>query len=87
MTFRKPCIRCLLRDLPDAEALRASLRELIDQIPESERAPAESVSRRLEACRACPYLSRGTCALCGCYVEHRAERLPAVCPDVPSRWA
>ena len=86
MIFRKPCVRCLLRDLPDGEALRASVRELIDLIPEGERAPAESVRQRLNACRACPNLSMGTCALCGCYVEHRAERLRAFCPDVPSRW-
>ncbi len=87
MNAGKPCVRCLLREMPDAAALAASLRELIALIPEEERAPAPLAEARLAACRACPHLRRGTCVLCGCYVEHRAERKGAACPDVPDRWA
>ena len=86
-SLRKPCLRCLLRDLPDAAALAANLRELIDLIPQEERTPPAEAEARLQACRACPHLQQGTCALCGCYVEHRAERRRSGCPAVPARWA
>ena len=84
--FQKPCIRCLIRDLPYGDALSVSLRELIGLIPPEERAAPELVSRRLSACRGCDHLARGTCVLCGCYVEHRAEKRSAGCPAQPSRW-
>ena len=41
---------------------------------------------RLDACRACPHLNAGTCALCGCYVEYRAAHAAQRCPDAPGRW-
>ena len=82
----KPCLRCLLSEMPEAEALKASLRELIDLIPEEERTSPGEAKARLEACKACPRLNRGTCTLCGCYVEHRAERKRAACPEIPPRW-
>lgn len=85
MTIR-PCRRCLLQDMPDQAALAASLRELIALIPEEDRAPTALVRRRLDACRACAHLRQGTCGLCGCYVEHRAERKAAFCPALPARW-
>ena len=28
----------------------------------------------------------GTCALCGCFVELRAQKKRAVCPHVPGKW-
>ena len=84
--IRKPCLRCLLREMPGAEALREILRELIGQIPEEERTPAAEVQKRLAVCRECEHLHQGTCELCGCYVEHRAERKKADCPDRPDRW-
>ena len=31
-------------------------------------------------------LHGGTCAMCGCYVEHRAERKGASCPETRARW-
>ena len=86
MITGKPCLRCLLRDLPGEEALKETLRELIGQIPEDERSAPETVEERLAACRACGHLRQGTCGLCGCYVEHRAERKKSTCPDVPGRW-
>ena len=84
--MRKPCLRCLLRDMPGEAALAQTLRELIDLIPPEERASGEQVEARLAACRSCPRLNRGTCGLCGCYVEHRAEKRRASCPDTHSRW-
>ena len=72
--------------MPEEAALARSLRELIGLIPEEERAPADLARERLRICRGCSHLGRGTCGLCGCYVEHRAEKLRADCPAVPSRW-
>ena len=86
MTGGKPCLRCLLREIPEGAALMASLRELIGQIPAEDRTPPETRESRLNACKSCPRLNRGTCSLCGCYVEHRAERKSAVCPEIPPRW-
>ncbi len=82
----RPCIRCLLSDLPEGAALARSLRELIEMIPAGDRADRETVQKRLDACRECGFLNRGTCGLCGCYVEHRAEKRGACCPDTPPRW-
>ena len=43
MITGKPCLRCLLRDLPGEEALKETLRELVGQIPEEERSAPETV--------------------------------------------
>ncbi len=83
---RKPCIRCLLSELPDERALSEIIRERIAQMPESERATEAERQRRLSRCRACGKLNRGTCAACGCYVELRAARRRMSCPDVPDHW-
>ena len=83
----KPCLRCLLSEMPDQARLAESLRELIELIPEEDRTPEPLRNQRLEACRRCSFLNAGTCAFCGCYVEHRASRRGAGCPDVPDRWA
>ena len=83
----KPCLKCLLSEMPDQALLAKSLRELIDLIPEEDRTPAPLRNRRLAACRQCSRLNAGTCVLCGCYVEHRAEKKAARCPDVPDRGA
>ena len=86
MLTGKPCLRCLLQDLPEGEALKAMLAELIGSIPPEDRAAPDAVRTRLDACRICSHLRQGTCGLCGCYVEHRAERRKASCPDIPARW-
>lgn len=82
----KPCLRCLLQDMPEEAALARNLRELIGLIPPEDRADEETVRRRLAACRACAHMQRGTCGLCGCYVEHRAEKKGEDCPEMPSKW-
>jgi len=87
MLSGKPfCRRCLLADLPTGAELAATVREWVSQIPPDRRAPAETVARRLGVCRQCDHLRDGLCALCGCYVEYRAEGASARCPDLPDRW-
>ncbi len=83
---RRPCVRCLVRDLPEGEALSAILRERVEALPPEARVSLAWREARLGACRACPHLNRGTCALCGCYVEVRAAKRGLDCPDVPARW-
>ena len=80
------CRRCLLEDLPSGAVLAANIRELIEQLPPERRSPEAVVRQRLAACRSCDHLTNGLCALCGCYVELRAAKNPARCPDLPDRW-
>ena len=82
----RPCVRCLTADLPDGAALYRLLRERVAALPAEEKAPEETVLRRLSLCRACDHLRSGTCALCGCYVEVRAARKAIGCPRVPPLW-
>ena len=56
----KPCLRCLLSEMPDQARLAESLRELIELIPEDDRTPEPLRIRRLEACRRCSFLNAGT---------------------------
>ena len=81
----RPC-RCLVGEMPGEAELAKIIRERIEDIPEEERAPAEAYALRLSACRECGSLNRGTCALCGCYVEIRAARQEQRCPAVPGKW-
>ena len=83
---KKMCRRCLLEDMPSQAELAKSVRELIELMPEEQRALPEATQRRLSACRECDHLIEGMCALCGCYVELRAAKKKMRCPDVPGRW-
>ena len=83
MPERKPC-RCLLDE--SAPDLAALVREAVAALPEEEKAGAATYRDRLAVCRECPALRNGTCALCGCYVEHRAAKRRLACPDIPPRW-
>ena len=60
--------------------------EYVESLPPESRAPEALRQARLSRCLACPHLTDGTCALCGCYVEARAAKRSQVCPDVPGRW-
>ena len=82
----QPCLRCLIADLPDEAALAEIIAERVARVPTEEKAPEEERQRRLACCRRCGHLRRGTCGLCGCYVEIRAARIRMNCPDVPVRW-
>lgn len=83
---RKPCIRCLIADLPEGTELAEIIRERIARIPEEERTDEPVYSARLARCRECELLHSGTCAACGCYVEIRAAKRNLSCPAVPDRW-
>ncbi len=84
-TARKPCRRCLLREIDEAEYFQ-KLHTYIERIPADEKASAEEYSRRLSVCKECEHLQDGTCGLCGCYVEVRAAAAGNRCPDVPASW-
>ena len=86
MNERKLCRRCLLEDMPSEAALAATVRELVQMLPEEIRAKPEATARRLAVCRECDHLYGGMCGLCGCYVELRAAKARLGCPDVPGRW-
>ena len=50
------CRRCLLEDMPSQAELARSVRELVDLLPEENRAPEEERLRRLALCRSCDHL-------------------------------
>ncbi len=84
--LRRPCPKCLIRDLPDEKELAEILRERIGQMPGEELADSALRESRLEICRGCASLHRGTCSECGCYVELRTARKKMACPHVPPYW-
>jgi hypothetical protein len=55
-------------------------------LPDGERADAAEYARRLALCTACANLNRGTCAMCGCYVEIRAAKRAMRCPQANPKW-
>ena len=79
------CKRCLLADM-DASAMYETVRRRIDQLPENQRADAETYSRRLEICRTCDALVSGLCSICGCFTELRAARAEQHCPHPAQFW-
>ena len=81
-----PCRRCLLEDISGQEDVLRKIRESVAALPAWDRAEAQVMQARLEACRMCPHLDQGTCGRCGCYVELRAALKQGRCPDVPGRW-
>ncbi len=83
---KKPCVKCLIRELPDEKDLHKAIQELLEQMDPCEKADSTLYEKRLSACGECPYLSRGTCGKCGCYVELRCAKRRLSCPDVPPRW-
>lgn len=73
------CLRCLLREFDEQTYLK-TLKEHIERTPESERTDPEEYAGRLETCKNCDRLERGTCLACGCYVELRAASRRGRCP-------
>ena len=82
-TQKKPCLKCLLREL-DEEAYRKQLHRYIVQLDPDVKTAQQVYEKRLEACKACDYLEAGTCLACGCYVELRAAVKKNRCPY--RRW-
>ena len=79
------CRRCLLENM-DEDANIAALKRYIAEYPEENRCEAAEYARRLEICKACIQLYNATCLRCGCYVELRALKRQAFCPDSVNRW-
>ena len=57
-----------------------TLQDLIDNIPEDIKTPADIYEKRLQTCTECERLADGMCAACGCYVELRAAKNANYCP-------
>ena len=76
---RKPCVKCLLREL-DKDAYFKNLYEYIDGLDEEIRAEESVYEERLEICRRCDLLAEGMCRACGCFVELRAAIAGNGCP-------
>lgn len=82
---KKPCIRCLLKELGEEELLE-SIRSFKESIPEEDLAEQDEYQRRLDLCKQCQWLNQGICRKCGCFVEARAYRQKSVCPHEHPRW-
>ena len=76
---RKPCLKCLLREL-DERAYMEKLHRYIELLDVDVKAPKGLYEDRLAVCKICDYLEEGTCQACGCYVELRAAVRKNRCP-------
>ena len=79
------CKKCLFEEI-DRDGVYASIKELIDALPEEKRADKKEYLRRLEICRRCDSLGEGTCGKCGCFVELRAAKADMKCPHENHLW-
>ncbi len=79
------CKKCLIRDI-DEGALFQSIKEYIDSLDKIIKTPDEEYEQRLRECKACDRLVKGTCTVCGCYVEMRAAAKKNSCPAVHPKW-
>ena len=84
MNERIPCRRCLLVDLTDEKEILRTVREMIEAMPDAQRADETLYQTRLNICRDCDSLLKGTCVRCGCYVELRAAKKIQCCPH--GKW-
>lgn len=80
--MEKKCIRCLLRDLSEADM--QNIEKYKDAIKSCDRADNDLYERRLGICKECEKLNEGTCLACGCYVELRAFMVKSACPH--KKW-
>lgn len=85
MEKRPFCRKCLLDETDENEYVK-SVRKYIAEYPQEKRVSDEEYKRRLSICLECDFLDRGTCEVCGCYVEFRALRKEMKCPK-GNRWA
>ena len=79
MSGREHCIRCLLEEI-NPEQYEKDIGRLLQLMDQREKAAPDVYGARLDVCRECGYLSKGTCNACGCYVELRAARKDGRCP-------
>ena len=73
------CLRCLLQEFDEDTYIR-TLKAHIERTPAGDRAAPEIYKTRLDTCKSCDRLERGTCLACGCYVELRAASRRSRCP-------
>lgn len=78
------CKKCLLREMADGEKLFESVRRMIEDLSDEERASEPVRKDRLAVCKACDRLLEGMCTACGCYVELRTAIIEQSCPY--ERW-
>ncbi len=78
MAENRVCLRCLLRDLADADM--SNIEKYKAAIKVSDRVSDEEYEKRLKRCQECDKLNAGTCQACGCYVEIRAVAKVSRCP-------
>lgn len=74
------CRKCLTRDMITKDEYFKTLKELIENIPQEIKTPADLYEERLKACVECERLVDGMCSACGCYVELRAAKTGNSCP-------
>ena len=82
---RKICKKCLLSEIDESEVF-LQIKKLIDIMPDAEKCSADEYKRRLGICKECGLLNEGTCRACGCYVELRAIKKDARCPQEKKMW-
>ena len=73
------CKKCLLRDISPEEYENLILRGL-QGLKKEDITDDREKERRLNVCRGCDKLNRGTCLACGCFVEIRAALTRGRCP-------
>ncbi len=74
------CKRCLLQEMGDEE-LYERIKRTINAIPADKRCEENEYKNRLQLCRSCDKLVNGMCRVCGCFVEVRAAKQTAYCPQ------
>ena len=79
-TEKRICKKCLIREMAGQEKVYETIRRMIEDIPEDDRAKESERERRLTICKQCERLLVGMCAACGCYVELRTSYHSQTCP-------
>ena len=74
------CKKCLLREMADGVKIYESVRRMIEDLSDEERASEPVREERLALCKECDRLLEGMCTACGCYVELRAAMKEKDCP-------
>ena len=81
----KPCPKCLTNELTNNEYFK-TLYNYIESLDPEIKTAANEYNRRLELCNNCPKLTNGMCTICGCFVEARAAKKTARCPNIEKAW-
>ncbi len=85
METKRICKKCLIRDF-DEGALLESIKSYVENLPPDIKTEEDVYEKRLKTCEACEKLLKGTCLVCGCYVEMRAAVKGNVCPLPKAKW-